>query len=169
MQSLHDEPPLYVTWSQFVFAILQYLVTSNGTNRPEDGILLGADDEVVFGCSGAEGSLSSGGEAERVAERWCVGLSLPASALYADCMRFDAMSSPDLGLAWLVCVRIALAATGIIWVRYSFVITPVNYSLAAVRVLSRLESSQIHCTCVFRSTSLSVRRVLASSLVSGSE
>jgi hypothetical protein len=26
----------------------------------------------------------------------------------------------------------ALAATGIIWVRYSFVIKPVNYSLAAV-------------------------------------
>ncbi|QRV82770.1 mitochondrial pyruvate carrier 2 [Ceratobasidium sp. AG-Ba] len=26
----------------------------------------------------------------------------------------------------------ALAATGFIWVRYSFVITPVNYSLAAV-------------------------------------
>lgn len=29
-------------------------------------------------------------------------------------------------------VLIALAATGFIWVRYSFVITPVNYSLAAV-------------------------------------
>ena len=29
---------------------------------------------------------------------------------------------------------IALAATGFIWVRYSLVITPVNYSLAAVRV-----------------------------------
>jgi hypothetical protein len=28
---------------------------------------------------------------------------------------------------------IALAATGFIWVRYSLVITPVNYSLAAVR------------------------------------
>jgi len=28
--------------------------------------------------------------------------------------------------------NIALAATGMIWVRYSFVITPVNYSLAAV-------------------------------------
>ncbi|KAJ7594729.1 mitochondrial pyruvate carrier, partial [Mycena floridula] len=28
--------------------------------------------------------------------------------------------------------NIALAATGIIWVRYSLVITPVNYSLAAV-------------------------------------
>lgn len=26
----------------------------------------------------------------------------------------------------------ALTATGLIWVRYSFVITPVNYSLAAV-------------------------------------
>ncbi|VDB95917.1 unnamed protein product [Peniophora sp. CBMAI 1063] len=28
--------------------------------------------------------------------------------------------------------NVALAATGLIWVRYSFVITPVNYSLAAV-------------------------------------
>jgi len=28
--------------------------------------------------------------------------------------------------------NLALAATGFIWVRYSFVITPVNYSLAAV-------------------------------------
>ncbi|KAF7302937.1 Mitochondrial pyruvate carrier [Mycena kentingensis (nom. inval.)] len=28
--------------------------------------------------------------------------------------------------------NVALAATGFIWVRYSFVITPVNYSLAAV-------------------------------------
>jgi len=28
--------------------------------------------------------------------------------------------------------NLALAATGIIWVRYSLVITPVNYSLAAV-------------------------------------
>jgi hypothetical protein len=28
--------------------------------------------------------------------------------------------------------NVALAATGFIWVRYSFVIIPVNYSLAAV-------------------------------------
>ena len=28
---------------------------------------------------------------------------------------------------------LALAATGFIWVRYSLVITPINYSLAAVR------------------------------------
>ncbi|KAI6121768.1 UPF0041-domain-containing protein [Pisolithus sp. B1] len=28
--------------------------------------------------------------------------------------------------------NVALACTGFIWVRYSFVITPVNYSLAAV-------------------------------------
>ncbi|EPQ57179.1 mitochondrion protein [Gloeophyllum trabeum ATCC 11539] len=28
--------------------------------------------------------------------------------------------------------NLALMATGVIWVRYSFVITPVNYSLAAV-------------------------------------
>jgi hypothetical protein len=30
---------------------------------------------------------------------------------------------------------LALAATGFIWVRYSLVITPINYSLAAVRKL----------------------------------
>ncbi|KAG9316675.1 mitochondrial pyruvate carrier [Chiua virens] len=30
--------------------------------------------------------------------------------------------------------NLALAATGVIWVRYSFVITPVNYSLAAVNL-----------------------------------
>ncbi|KAK8864162.1 hypothetical protein IAR55_001408 [Kwoniella newhampshirensis] len=30
--------------------------------------------------------------------------------------------------------NVALAATGFIWVRYSFVITPVNYSLAAVNL-----------------------------------
>ncbi|KZO92612.1 mitochondrion protein [Calocera viscosa TUFC12733] len=30
--------------------------------------------------------------------------------------------------------NVALAATGIIWVRYSFVIIPVNYSLAAVNL-----------------------------------
>ncbi|KNZ54068.1 hypothetical protein VP01_3054g2 [Puccinia sorghi] len=28
--------------------------------------------------------------------------------------------------------NIALSATGVIWVRYSFVITPINYSLASV-------------------------------------
>ncbi|KAF7340198.1 Mitochondrial pyruvate carrier [Mycena venus] len=31
--------------------------------------------------------------------------------------------------------NLALAATGVIWVRWSFVIIPVNYSLAAVNVL----------------------------------
>lgn len=34
--------------------------------------------------------------------------------------------------------RIALTATGFIWVRYSLVITPINYSLAAVRFSSSL-------------------------------
>ena len=32
----------------------------------------------------------------------------------------------------LICIPSALAATGMIWVRYSLVIIPVNYSLAAV-------------------------------------
>jgi hypothetical protein len=35
------------------------------------------------------------------------------------------------GMYILICIP-ALAATGVIWVRYSFVIIPVNYSLAAV-------------------------------------
>ena len=34
----------------------------------------------------------------------------------------------------------ALAATGFIWVRYSLVITPVNYSLAAVCILTEVSS-----------------------------
>jgi hypothetical protein len=34
--------------------------------------------------------------------------------------------------------NLALAATGFIWVRYSLVITPVNYSLAAVSHYSQI-------------------------------
>ena len=40
-------------------------------------------------------------------------------------------------LTYLWC-RPALAGTGFIWVRYSLVITPVNYSLAAVSLLRPL-------------------------------
>ena len=41
----------------------------------------------------------------------------------------------SLGRIWLLFLgrQPALAATGFIWVRYSLVITPINYSLAAVR------------------------------------
>ena len=40
----------------------------------------------------------------------------------------------SLGRIWLLFLgrQPALAATGFIWVRYSLVITPINYSLAAV-------------------------------------
>lgn len=40
-----------------------------GTRRPEDCVLLGSDDEVVFGRGGFEGPLASGGEAQCVPER----------------------------------------------------------------------------------------------------
>ena len=45
----------------------------------------------------------------------------------------------SLGRIWLLFLgwQPALAATGFIWVRYSLVITPINYSLAAVRTDSR--------------------------------
>ncbi|KAH9955740.1 UPF0041-domain-containing protein [Russula dissimulans] len=39
-------------------------------------------------------------------------------------------------LKFSVSQNVALAATGFIWVRYSFVIMPINYSLAAVSVLN---------------------------------
>ena len=45
----------------------------------------------------------------------------------------------------------ALAATGFIWVRYSLVITPINYSLAAVRPLSTcLSEANTRSTFVFQ-------------------
>lgn len=46
------------------------------------------------------------------------------------CLRFP--SIPQVLIPALVPDLAALTATGLIWVRYSFVITPVNYSLAAV-------------------------------------
>ena len=46
----------------------------------------------------------------------------------------------SLGRIWLLFMgrRTALAATGFVWVRWSLVITPINYSLAAVRIDSLL-------------------------------
>ena len=41
----------------------------------------------------------------------------------------------DRNCVGLLPLAAALAATGIIWVRYSFVINPVNYSLAAVSAI----------------------------------
>lgn len=37
--------------------------------------------------------------------------------------------------------NVALAATGFIWVRYSLVITPINYSLAAVNAMVGLSGA----------------------------
>lgn len=42
----------------------------------------------------------------------------------------------------------AVAATGLIWMRYSLVITPVNYNLFAVRSLSRSGNSLVCTSCV---------------------
>lgn len=71
--------------------------------------------------------------------KWCLvaagikDLSRPADKLSV---------SQNLGMHRLLAVELhliafpaALAGTGFIWVRYSFVIIPVNYSLAAVRSL----------------------------------
>lgn len=55
------------------------------------------------------------------AMKWC----LVAAGLKDLSRPADKLSVPQ---------NIALAATGIIWVRYSFVIIPVNYSLAAVNL-----------------------------------
>jgi len=49
--------------------------------------------------------------------------------------------------------NLALAATGFIWVRYSVVITPVNYSLAAVNFFVGLSGlSQLARIAHYRST-----------------
>lgn len=65
------------------------------------------------------------------------------------------------------CSVVALAGTGFIWVRYSLVITPVNYSLAAVgsEVIRIFISSEL----VFRLTFSWVRAALPSYIGSGSE
>jgi hypothetical protein len=48
-------------------------------------------------------------------------------------LRSHFLSSPSITLSLrFLSLSTALTATGLIWVRYSFVITPVNYSLAAV-------------------------------------
>ena len=49
------------------------------------------------------------------------------------CAHIDVARSP-YGRPCVLSRTTALAATGFIWVRYSLVITPINYSLAAVRI-----------------------------------
>lgn len=61
----------------------------------------------------------------------------------------------------------ALTATGFIWVRYSFVIIPVNYSLAAVRA-RRLRRVRALNPVMSRSTSSSGQLAWVSWLASGS-
>lgn len=61
----------------------------------------------------------------------------------------------------------ALTATGFIWVRYSFVIIPVNYSLAAVRA-RRLRRVRALNLVTFRLTYSSDQLVWVSWLASGS-
>ena len=90
--------------------------------------------------------------------KWCLvaagikDLSRPADKLSV---------SQNLGMYWLlafselhlIAFPAALAGTGFIWVRYSFVIIPVNYSLAAVRslfprstrLLTKISSGQLLC------------------------
>jgi hypothetical protein len=59
---------------------------------------------------------------------------------------------------------IALFATGCIWVRYSFVITPVNYSLAAVRFTKLLSSHIRPPITSFPRSTCSSRRLPQASL-----
>lgn len=75
---------------------------------------------VLGGCR-IEGSIAACGQTKYFTERRCVlhGCLNMENAL----LNFNVLS--DL---------LALAATGFIWVRYSLVITPVNYSLAAVSI-----------------------------------
>ena len=85
------------------------------TCRTKDCVFLGAYDEVVFGRCRCKRSHPSCRQAEHVSKPW-----------YASAPSF-------LRIIHNCVVPAALTATGFIWVRYSFVIIPVNYSLAAVR------------------------------------
>lgn len=84
-----------------------------GSNRAQDRLFLGPSHEVVPCRRGGEGSQSTRGQTLCVSERRYV---IPF--FYPILLNRTAIA--------------ALAATGFIWVRYSFVIIPVNYSLAAV-------------------------------------
>ena len=74
--------------------------------------------------------------------KWCLviaglkDLSRPADKLSVS-QNVGSYLSPMLGSTLVIdytLLLVALAATGFIWVRYSLVITPINYSLAAVRL-----------------------------------
>ena len=100
-------------------------------HRPEDGVLLGPAHEVVFGGGRPQGPLAPRGQAQRVPERWCVSQSISLCMAHGMTLWLRSCNSP------LPCAPPALTATGFIWVRYSLVITPINYSLAAVRPSAR--------------------------------
>ena len=92
-------------------------------NRSENCVLLGPVDEVVSRHRWSEGFEPTGRQTEHLSEHgWAV--SIIRSVGHAKRCAFISET--------------ALAATGFIWVRYSLVITPVNYSLAAVRLPGRL-------------------------------
>ena len=82
---------------------------------------------MVFGSCWAQGSAKTSGQAQCFAKcgsvgrftYWLARLTRPSLPFVDSC-------------------ELALAATGFIWVRYSMVITPINYSLGAVRLLSAL-------------------------------
>jgi hypothetical protein len=80
---------------------------------------------------GAEGSCSTRGQALRIAEHWYVILFI-VRVMVAEHRVWPGFA--------------ALAATGFIWVRYSFVIKPVNYSLAAVSACACIGSDSV-LTC----------------------
>lgn len=76
--------------------------------------------------------------------KWCLviagikDLSRPADKLSVSQNLGEAFRR-SMGVGHVECSALAaLAATGFIWVRYSLVITPVNYSLAAVRLLGNV-------------------------------
>ena len=101
------------------------LFWGRGSNRAQDRLLLGPSHEVVPCRRGAEGYQPTRGQTLGVAERRYVITFLPHF--------FFVLLSPSCWLSIDIAIA-ALAATGFIWVRYSLVITPINYSLAAVSV-----------------------------------
>jgi hypothetical protein len=100
-------------------------------NRSQDRLLLGPSHEVGPSRRRAEGSQPTGRETLCIAEY-----------RYAHFL-FDALLRR---LLIKTLPATALAATGCIWVRYALVITPVNYSLAAVSVTC-LQSVPTRLSC----------------------
>ena len=92
--------------------------------RSEDRFLLGTGNEVVSGRGGIERSHPTRREAQCVAK--------PGYVVHLVLMQLTIPMFIYHPLSYFRWSNEALTATGFIWVRYSLVITPVNYSLAAV-------------------------------------